>query len=452
MTIKTVRSFLLVPLLLQFGGCGHDGPAASTDAGATSSAMTYWGDVAPVLDAKCVRCHQAGGIAPFALDGYSNAKGHGALASAAVTSGEMPPYYIDHDGSCGDFQADEALTPAEKQKITAWFSQGMAEGVPAASTLPPLPTLTDGKDFHTPPFAPVAAGGPLAQHDDYRCFLIDPALGADTFITGYEVSPGNPAMVHHVIAFVVDPAKPSSRGRSNAELIQELDAQSPDVLGWECFGGAGDGVEVEGAPVDWAPGQGVVEYPPKMGVPLPQTQRLVVQIHYNLADPRVQGMMDSTTVRLRFASQVDRRLVFALPDAFLGSLRNPTPDSLAPGQASVKYSWKMQAADMGLAAPLPYADLIAVMPHMHQRGRGLDLSIGATSDSPLACAARTERWDSHWQKMYFYRSPPRLTPASELQVTCDFDTSRDTAPVLPGWGTQNEMCLTVLMLALPPGL
>jgi hypothetical protein len=25
-------------------------------------------------------------------------------------------------------------------------------------------------------------------------------------------------------------------------------------------------------------------------------------------------------------------------------------------------------------------------------------------------------------------------------------------PVLPGWGTRNEMCLDVMMLALPPGI
>jgi hypothetical protein len=69
----------------------------------------------------------------------------------------------------------------------------------------------------------------------------------------------------------------------------------------------------------------------------------------------------------------------------------------------------------------------------------------------LACASHLEGWDFHWQEFYFYKTPPTITPDSQVQVTCDYDTSADTAPVLPGWGTRNEMCLTVLMVALPPG-
>jgi hypothetical protein len=68
----------------------------------------------------------------------------------------------------------------------------------------------------------------------------------------------------------------------------------------------------------------------------------------------------------------------------------------------------------------------------------------------LACASHLEGWDFHWQEFYFYKTPPAITPDGEVQVTCEYDTSADTAPVLPGWGTRNEMCLTVLMVALPP--
>jgi hypothetical protein len=34
-------------------------------------------------------------------------------------------------------------------------------------------------------------------------------------------------------------------------------------------------------------------------------------------------------------------------------------------------------------------------------------------------------------------------------VTCDYDTASAQAPVLPGWGTGNEMCLTTLFLTVP---
>jgi hypothetical protein len=43
--------------------------------------------------------------------------------------------------------------------------------------------------------------------------------------------------------------------------------------------------------------------------------------------------------------------------------------------------------------------------------------------------------------MYFYETPMRVGADDTLHVTCTYDTRGATEPVLPGWGTQNEMCL-----------
>ena len=39
--------------------------------------------------------------------------------------------------------------------------------------------------------------------DDYRCFLLDPELDEDVWLTGSNVLPGNPNVVHHVILFKI---------------------------------------------------------------------------------------------------------------------------------------------------------------------------------------------------------------------------------------------------------
>ena len=87
--------------------------------GAASSGVTFWGDVAPLYNAKCVPCHQEGGIAPFPLDDYTDAAAHAAAEGALTAAGQMPPYFMVHDGSCGSFQDERALTAAEKATITA---------------------------------------------------------------------------------------------------------------------------------------------------------------------------------------------------------------------------------------------------------------------------------------------------------------------------------------------
>ena len=431
----------IVSLPLGLAACGGGGGGGTPPP--VPGEVMFWQDVAPIYNAKCVRCHQDGGIAPFRLDNYADAKNYAALEKARVEEGTMPPYFMVNDGSCQSFQDDVTLTAAQKAIVAAWVDGGAPEGTPVTLTLPPQPMLAGAVDVTTPLFAPVAQGGALAEHDEYRCFQLDAPVTANRFLTGYAVTPGDASIVHHVLAFVVDPAALGQGQRSNAAIMQALDDAAPDRLGWPCFGGAGDGLNASGVPVTWAPGQGIVEYPTGMGVPIKATDKLVIQVHYNLAEPSSAGKTDSTKVHLRFADSVNREIAFSLPDPFLDSLGNATPDTLAAGQANVAYSWTRTGRQLGVDG-VPSVDLVAVMPHMHGRGIRQEMRIGSS------CASRLENWDFHWQEFYFYKTPIPLTPTSQVQVTCEYDTRSDTAPVLPGWGTRNEMCLNVLMVALPP--
>lgn len=432
---------LLASASLGMGGCGSDEPATTT------GALTFWKDVAPIYNQKCVRCHQEGGIAPFPLDNFADAKSHAALALGQVMAGTMPPYFMTHDGTCGSFHDEPTLSEQEKAVITSWVNGDQAEGTPAKLTLPARPLLTGAVDVTTPTFSPIAQGGALAEFDEYRCFLLDPPVATDSFLTGYDVTPGDPAIVHHLLAFIVDPEKTVAAGKTNAAVMQALDAESPDRLGWPCFGGAGEGVDVSGVPVTWAPGQGVVEYPAGMGVPIRKTDKLVVQMHYNLADVGTASHSDSSAVHLRFASSVTRQLAFLLPDPFLESLENKTPDSLPPQKASTKYTWTRGGRQVGVDG-IPSVDLVAVMPHMHGRGVSQHLRMGPAND--MACAAELNHWDFHWQEFYFYKTRPQITPDTQIELTCEYNTANDIQPVMPGWGTRNEMCLAVMMVALPP--
>ncbi len=433
----------LVGLVLA-AGCGD-----STATEVATAPLTYWGDVAPLLHEKCVGCHQPGGIGPFSLVDYSEVLPKAASIAAMTRAKMMPPYLVTHDGSCGEFEDSAALTQAEIDKLQAWAAGNKVEGTRASLSVPAVQHLTDGTDYKTPSIVPVAAGNALAQNDDYRCFQVDTALAGDRFITGYEVLPGNAAIVHHVLAFVVDPARMTRSGKSNGEIIAGLEA-ADDRVGWSCFGGAGDGIEDNAAPVVWAPGQGAVTFPGNIGIQQRPTDRLVIQVHYNLENPQLRGQADSTTVRLRYVEKVERPAVFLLPDGLLETLyTKPQPDVLPPGRASVAYTWKKSMAELGLGMAPPL-EVIGVMPHMHERGRKSELRFigsGGRDD----CVARVENWNFHWQKFYFYEGTrPRLTPDTEIQLTCTYDTSRDQTPTVPGWGTQNEMCLNTLIVALPP--
>jgi hypothetical protein len=172
-----------------------------------------------------------------------------------------------------------------------------------------------------------------------------------------------------------------------------------------------------------------------------------VQVHYNLAEPDSLGKRDQTRIRLQLAEHVAKRGAFMTGDSLLDSLFQGDPVTLPAGQRSTVYKWTQTLDQLGLGS-FPELELYGVMPHMHQLGRGYRMQVSSHGE-PEHCAADVKQWDFHWQRMYFYQEPIRVNPSSTISVQCDFDTSTVSEPVLPGWGTHNEMCLAALYFTVP---
>jgi hypothetical protein len=444
--------------LLAGVACSSDDDAATPTDGSDATGEpsseggpTFHADVAPIFNQKCTGCHQEGGIGPFLLTEYAPARERASQIAAYTAGRLMPPFLIETGGECGSFDESIALTDAEIATIGDWVEAGAPEGTLAGGvelTARPLPVLEGGRDFDLPNFAPQVMGGVLAEFDEYRCFPVDLGLTSDQYVTGYDVLPGNAPIVHHVLGFILDPNQAVEGGATNAQVMQALDDESPDRLGWPCFGMAGEGLEVESAPIVWAPGQGVVTYPGGLGVSLRQDRVFVAQVHYNLADGAAPGQTDQTKVRLRLADSVERQGVFVLEDDMLRSLGSDMPRMLPAGQESVIVDWTRRVGE-GLPEGLD-TELVALFPHMHGLGRKYTFEVSNGGD--FECQGRINRWDFNWQRIYDYTVPVPVNADTEFRVTCDYDTREATADVMPGWGTRNEMCFVMGMLALPPGV
>src|SRR5215467_15982812 len=76
-------------------------------------------------------------------------------------------------------------------------------------------------------YLPKAAVGGL---DDYHCFLLEPNLKQDEYVTSALIEPQRPTIVHHVILF--------EAAGENATEARRLNAASGGN-GWTCFGGPG---------------------------------------------------------------------------------------------------------------------------------------------------------------------------------------------------------------------
>jgi hypothetical protein len=398
------------------GGGGMDEP----DAGPAQ--VTYYGHVRPILVENCVGCHTAGGIGPFPLDTYDAVAPLASLVAHVTRERIMPPYLADASGQCQSFDDPAWLSDAEIATLTAWDEQGEPMGDPtiAPPTPPVLRTLTGtvstistGVDY-----APDAT-----LTDDYRCFIADAPIAGQFYVTGYEVHPGNPRTVHHVIVYAPQDAAATTQARS-------MDDASPAVPGYQCFGAAG----VQAMPIVlWAPGGGATVFPTRTGLQVDGTQPLIIQIHYNLLAGRDP---DRTTVDLQTATSVPSRAFF-LPMADLDL-------NLPPRMSSVSETSTLALSAFGL----PVAVRVwGAFPHMHTLGRTLEVD-RISSAGVEECFVDVPRWDFNWQLAYWYQTPLLVQPSDSIRITCGYDTTERTDVVHWGEGTMDEMCLNFFYVSL----
>jgi hypothetical protein len=423
-----------------FSPSRDDDDGGTPDAGAPAlppGTPTYHRDVAPLLARACNGCHVAGGIGPFPLDTYETAARSSSFIAFSTRERRMPPYLADASGDCGELDAPSWLTEEEIQMLEEWDLAGAPEGAPNPRPLPPptLPTL-EGQVVN---IAPEAAYLPREDRDDdYRCFLAElpPSLAEASddrplFLTGWEVHPGAPTVVHHVIAYAPTSDEAAAEARA-------LDAAQDEALGYECFGAA----VVDAAPVVlWAPGGGATRLPGTTGIRLDPSRPIIIQVHYNTsADP---GVPDLSTIDLSVArSGVAPGYMIPLADLDM---------ALPPRLPEARASTTQRVADY-----IPLLDLVelpvgvrlhAVYPHMHELGRSLRVSL-ARADGGESCLLDVPRWDFDWQLLYDYRRPVVFGARDAVTLDCVYDTRGRTTTTTWGEGTADEMCLAFLYASL----
>ncbi|GAB4213471.1 MAG: hypothetical protein OHK0013_37350 [Sandaracinaceae bacterium] len=385
------------------------------DAG-LSSGVTYYGHLRPVIARHCQSCHVAGGVAPFPLTTYEEAALWGSRLVDVTRDRIMPPYLADNSGDCQTFRDARWLTDAEIDTFRLWYEQGMQMGDPATPppdvTPPPrltgsVTTLDIGVDYV--PRAGVA--------DDYRCFLVESPGG---FVTGYDVHPGNPATVHHVIVY-----EPTDDGAGAEARANDAAEAGP---GYTCYGGAG----VNAFPVVlWAPGGGATTFPRGTGVQIPSSRPLIVQIHYNV----LAGMGADRT-------RVDIQTVGSATPAYIVPLVNSSfniPPRTPSYSSSDEQSLSVIPSGITLRA-------YGSFPHMHTLGTSL--RVDRISGGVTECLLDVPRWDFNWQLAYWYETPIRVTRSDAVRITCEWNSmTRDTATRW-GEGTEDEMCLNFFYVSL----
>ena len=391
------------------------------------------------------------------------------LAVLALTAVVVLPLAgcVQEDDNRRTGSATTLLDPPDPPEVEA---QQLA-AIPPSKHLPLRPgekrmTLTMPEAYT--PSAPTGTGT-----DDYRCFLLDPGLDKDAWLTGSNVLPGNPAVVHHVILFRVPPDKVAEAEAKDA---------SEDGEGWTCFGGtglAGDFSNLDDASwlAAWAPGGDETKTQDGYGVRLDAGSRVVMQVHYNLlkgSSPDISstelrwmpGSRDLTALHTYLmpapvempcrpdhddSPLCDRDTAVADVMSRFGAAGNTNALLHLLCGTEAKAS-NTTSCTRTVGQPMT---ILGVAGHMHLLGRSIKIEVNPdTPDAQTILDIPIWDFDNQGTKPI---DPVHLDPFDTVRVTCKHvQWLRDVLPAFQGipdkyviWGegTTDEMCLGMLQVA-----
>lgn len=111
--------------------------------------VTWTGDIARIVQARCVRCHSDAGPGPMSLATYEDARPWARAMREEVLARRMPKWHAAR--GFGDFRNDPSLSPFEIALVAAWADGGAPKGLQATTPVSTPDTITTGKsDTHAP--------------------------------------------------------------------------------------------------------------------------------------------------------------------------------------------------------------------------------------------------------------------------------------------------------------
>ncbi len=364
--------------------------------------ISYAKDVAPILEAKCVACHQQGGIGPMQLTSYQMVKGFAPMIREVIRTDRMPPYHADPH--VGQFSDSKRLSPDEIKTIVAWVEAGAPRG-DGADPLAGVKHVASEWPLGKPdvilkiPSYSVPASGVV----DYQRPAIANPLTEGKWLRASTVKPGDRQAVHHVLTGWMQ-SMPEN-GKSSETRWQGS------------VGGYAVGAESEVMPAN-------------TGSYIPPSGAIGFQMHYT---PYGKDTTDNSEIGLYFYDKPPELIMHSVV-VIDNTIDIPPNDGHHQEVAYVTFPHD--------------ALLYSAFPHAHYRATASDLWL-YTPDGKKKLLVTLPRYDFNWQREYTFATPLKIPAGSKLVAHYIYDNSKSN-PHNPDpkievtWGEQSfqEMLFT----------
>lgn len=363
-----------------------------TDYPRLEESITYSEDVAAILQRRCQECHRPGQVGPFSLLTYERAKNWADTIHEVVLEDRMPPWHADPH--YGEFSNDRRLTDRERETLLAWIEQGCPKG---DESLAPAPKeFPKGWTIGTPDRIiqmPVEESIPPAGVVPYKYYDVDPGFTEDVWIQSAEAMPGNRKVVHHVIAYIVEPGKRIFTREGETAIL-----------------------------VGWAPGDMPAILPDGIARRVAAGSKLRFEVHYT---PTGKTETDRSQIGIIFSKKRPKHVAHT---NILWNREIQIPPHAPYHSEESSYTF---TAD---------TQILSFMPHMHWRGLRAYYTV-KYPDGRIETILSVPDFDFNWQSVYRLSKPLSVPKGTTVTVTGFWDNSADN-PSNPNpdrtipWGDQ----------------
>lgn len=394
-------------------------PLESTVARKPREGITFYGEIAPLLQKHCQACHREGGVGPFELTTYDDAFDSAERIEMVVQERRMPPWHGDLDPHFGELASDKRMSEAEIRTFLDWIRTGAAEGDPKTAPKPIEWPAAEAWEIGKPEYVYRIPPFQVPKHGilDYQFFRVSLGFKEDRWFRAVEVKPGSVDVVHHVGLHVVPAGNKEYSGFTGMAELYGMSSEGAILIN------------------DYVPGDNynAKTYPSHQAVRIPKNSDLIFELHYTPNNR--EAVTDRSGVGFIWADAPPTEEVFtAVYRKPIGRFR--IPPHVTHHRMQDSYYFRNDVV------------VDAIRPHFHLRAKSFRLEMVQRDEQTDKITERqtilsVPIWDPDWQRTYELKTPLKIMAGQELLATAVFDNSHfnpnnpDPSKEIE-WGQQTE--------------
>ena len=384
----------------------------AADTSTPARPVTFSKDVAPILQDKCVACHQPNSIAPMSLITFEDARPWARSIKERVSARQMPPWHIDKTVGIQKFKNDMSLTDDQIATIVNWVDQGAPQGDPKdMPVLKPLDTDNEWrgvKDGFGQPDLIVRSTPymmPAHHQDVWWRPITDIPITEPRWVKLIEVRPTTLAArqtLHHAVEGLIQENDPDSVNPGIARPGAPANGPDPDD---PAAGPRG------GTLMEWAIGKGYDLYRPDTGKLLLPGSKISWDMHIHAVGEDI-----NTEAEIG---------IWFYPKGQEPKHRSYLVGFQAHGRGSIDIPPNTVEQTEGFTVLKKNAILENFQPHMHLRGKAMKLE-AILPDGTTQVVSYVGNFNFNWMTNYIYAddAAPAFPAGTVIHVTAWHDNTK----------------------------